>query len=509
MANEKSWGARNNSLEKELVQELDVVEFYRISPWSGALIYREDASLGYMPVEPLLVENEAKLLSILREYVPRVLKAEARLFGRGLETTSSELERAAQKVLGLMGLKLDQARFGKLMYYLRRDFIGMGPIDVMINDPFVEDITCAGAGSHVYVYHRKYSWLKTTVIFEDPEELLNFTRRLAWKAGQDLVYANPIVEGPLPPKQYRAHLTLEVVSIRGSTFTVRKGAEAPFTLPMLVRLGTLSPEIAAYLWLLVSNMLTILVAGPMASGKTSLLNAIAMLIPPQKKIVTVEEVNEIRLFHENWTPMVVRESRQPGVANVTLYDLLKSSLRQRPDYIIVGEIRGEEAYTFFQAIAVGHGGLGTIHGDSYEHVIRRLENPPMNVSRQMIGLLNAVAVMRSIREETGTTRRLFELVEVLGYDPERNLVRSSVVARYDPYTQKFSFRTPHSTFAVISARSGLSEEKVIEDFNRRVTIMKWLAGEGIISPEQLSGVLREFHEYPERVYDRARGAGYA
>ena len=493
---------------KALFEEYDVVEFYKVSPQAAVLIFREDGLLKYMPIEPLLVNNEARVLAMLKELVPRVLKAQAILQSQDPYAMETELKRAIDTSLHYLGLKLEPPTYEKLFYYLRRDILGLGPIDVMYNDAKIEDITCAGAGSYVYVFHRDYEWLPTTVRFDDPEELLVFTRRLAWRAGHDLVYANPIVEGPLPPKRYRAHLTMDVVSIRGPSFTIRKGAEEPLTLPKLIVLGTLSVELAAYLWLMVSNLQTILIAGPMASGKTTLLNAIAMFIPPQKKIVTIEETNEIRLPHENWTPMVTRESTQPGVSSVTLFDLLKSSLRQRPDYIIVGEIRGEEAYTFFQAISVGHGGLGTIHGERYEQVIRRLESPPINLPRPMLTLLNSLVVLQRIRENDEFSRKVTDVVEIVSYDPARNTIRAATIASYDATTKTWAFKEPTTSIRRISQRTGVDERTILEDLRRRTTVLKWMVGENITSASEVFKVVEEYHYFPERVYDRARSAGY-
>uniref|UniRef100_A0A7J3ZIY4 Secretion system protein E n=1 Tax=Fervidicoccus fontis TaxID=683846 RepID=A0A7J3ZIY4_9CREN len=500
--------ANTTKYMRALFEEYEVVEFYKISHQAAVLIFRENRLLRYMPIEPLLVGREARVLARLKELVPRVLKSQVMFHAQDTDTMETELKRAVDVSLRYLGLKLDPPTYEKLFYYLRRDLLGLGPVDVMYRDEKVEDITCAGARSHVYVFHRDYEWLPTTVRFDDPEELLVFARRLAWKAGHDLVYANPIVEGPLPPKMYRTHLTMDVVSIRGPSFTIRKGTEEPLTLPKLIDLGTLSVELAAYLWLMVSNLQTILIAGPMASGKTSLLNAIAMLIPPQKKIVTIEETNEIRLPHENWTPMVTRESFQPGVSSITLFDLLKSSLRQRPDYIIVGEIRGEEAYTFFQAISVGHGGLGTIHSESYEQVIRRLESPPMNLPRPMLALLNSIVVLQRIRENDEFSRKVVEVVEIAGYDPARNIIRAATIASYDTAVRTWTFNEPITSIRRISQRTGVDERTVLEDLRRRATILRWMVAENIVSASEVFETVKEYHYFPERVYDRARSAGY-
>ncbi len=492
---------------ERILEEYDIVEFYRVTENAYVLIHRVRNTLVYMPVEPMLVGEEARLLVELKDLVPRIFTFDPYLLRYNPKSLETSLREALDKVINTLKLKLPKASYNKIFYYLKRDLIGYGPIDVMYNDPRVEDITCTGLGSPVYVFHRDYEWLPTTVRFVDSQSLTNFARRLAYRSGQDLVYANPIVEGPLPPKDYRVHLTLDIVSRRGTSFTIRRSAEKPFTVTMLIKLGTLSVEIAAYLWLMVSHTMTILIGGPMASGKTTLLNAISMLIPPQKKIVTIEETSEIRLPHKNWTPLIVRPSTEEGVKDITLFDLLKSSLRQRPDYIIVGEIRGEEAYTFFQAIAVGHGGLGTIHGESSDQVIRRLENPPLNIPRSMIPLLNSLVILQRVRIENTFVRKVVEITDILGYDPSRDLINTAASFKYDYSTKKWIKQPTPAGLRLIAMKTGMSLEEVTEEYRRRQLILLWLLKEGVFDQERLTRVIEEFYYSPDTVYDKARASG--
>ncbi len=497
----------NEGIIEKTLEGYDIVEFYKVTENAYVLIHRVGNKLVYMPIEPVLINNEAKLLVELKELVPRVFTFDPYLLRYAPERLEKSLKEALDKVLKTLKIKISKTTYNKLFYYLRRDLIGYGPIEIIYNDPRVEDITCTGTGSPVYVFHRDYEWLPTTIKFMDPITLTNFARRLAYRSGQDLVYANPIVEGPLPPKDYRAHLTLDIVSRRGTSFTIRRSGEEPFTITKLIKLGTLSVEMAAYLWLMVSHTMTILIGGPMASGKTTLLNAIAMLIPPQKKIVTIEETSEIRLPHENWTPLIVRPSTEEGVKDITLFDLLKSSLRQRPDYIIVGEIRGEEAYTFFQAIAVGHGGLGTIHGESFDQVIRRLENPPLNIPRSMIPLLNTLVVLQRIRTDRGIARKVIEITDILGYEPSRDIINAASSFKYDYSAKKWIQQPTPAGLRLVAAKTGMTLEEVMEDYRRRQVIVKWLLKEGVLHHLELSRVMEEFYYSPDTVYDKARAAG--
>ena len=490
------------------LEEYDIIEFYQVTKNAYVIIHRKKGRLEYKPIEPQLTNNEPRILVELKELVPRIFSFDPELLRYNPHLLEEELVNSINKVISTLKIKIDKSSYQKIIYYLKRDLVGYGPIEVPYNDPRVEDITCTGVGSPVYIFHRDYEWLPTTIVFEDAESLTTFTRKLAYRSGQDLVYANPIVEGPLPPKDYRVHLTLDIVSRRGSSFTIRRSAEEPFTISKLIRVGTITPGMAAYLWLMVSNTMTILVSGPMASGKTTLLNAIAMLIPPQKKIVTIEETSEIRLFHENWTPLIVRPSTEEGVKDITLFDLLKSSLRQRPDYIIVGEIRGEEAYTFFQAIAVGHGGLGTIHGESFDQVIRRLENPPLNIPRSMIPLVNVLVQMQRVKEEEAFSILVVEVTDIIGYDPATEIINAVSSFRFDLMEKKWIEESVPGGLRLVSRKTGVPLEEIVEDYRKRISIIKWMVANNIISHNQIAKVMEEYYYSPDTVYDKARAAGF-
>ncbi|MFH2110863.1 MAG: type II/IV secretion system ATPase subunit, partial [Candidatus Bathyarchaeota archaeon] len=288
-------------------------------------------------------------------------------------------------------------------------------------------------------------------------------------------------------------------------FTIRKFRPNPYTIIDLIALGTLTPQIAAYLWILVENLRSIMVSGATASGKTALLNAICMFIQPEMKVVSIEEVRELRL-HENWIPMVTRPSFLPGVQEVNLYDLLRSALRQRPDYIIVGEIRGEEAYTLFQSIAVGHGGLCTLHADNVESAIKRLETRPMNIPEMMIPLMNIMVQIRRVKIGETVARRIDKIVEI------REETKGEE-ARLDP---KFLWSAESDTFKYVPPSSGVDDlfqriseinyipvEKLREEMVRREAILNWMVREEINSYNSVAEVVRSYHVNPDEVYGKA------
>jgi flagellar protein FlaI len=333
-----------------------------------------------------------------------------------------------------------------------------------------------------------------------------FITRLAYKAGHQISVSRPILEGTLP-EGFRVHLTLEEVSKRGDTFTIRKIKANPFTIIDLINFGTVSPSMAAYFWILVENLRSIIVAGATASGKTALLNSISMFIRPEMKVVTIEEVRELHL-HENWIPMVTRPSFQPGVQEVTLFDLLKSSLRQRPDYIVVGEIRGEEAYTLFQSISVGHGGLCTVHSENVETVEKRLLTKPMNIPPMLIPMMNVIVLIGRMKLGEATVRRVLDISEITGIDDKTNRAIFRKMFEWNPSTDSFFFSAKSADesfiFRKITELKHISMKTLLDEMERREHILKWMVRKNVQSYDQVASVIRRYYADPDDVYNRAR-----
>jgi len=313
------------------------------------------------------------------------------------------------------------------------------------------------------------------------------------------------MEGTLP-EGFRVQITLKEISKRGDTFTIRKFRENPYTIIDLINYGTLSAEIAAYLWILVEHGRSVMICGATASGKTTLLNSLCMFIKPEMKVVTIEEVRELRL-HENWIPMIPRPSYQAGVTEITLFDLLKSSLRQRPDYIIVGEIRGEEAYTLFQAIATGHGGLCTIHSDSVDYAIKRLLSRPMNIPPMMVPLMNVLLQIRRVKIEEKVVRRSDTVTEIIGLDSGEQVQiehRFRWDSKGDSYRYLGSAGRGDPVFKQISNLRHVPEEELEEELKKRAMILQWMVNENLQSYDKVSDIIHTYYTNPEEILTKAR-----
>ena len=281
-------------------------------------------------------------------------------------------------------------RLAILTYYLRRDLSGFGPLEALMHDPALEDISCNGENLPVFVFHRTWGSLPTSVLFREGE-LNQFVLKLAQKANKQISLTNPMVDATLPGGS-RVQVTYSnVVSLNGSSFTIRKFRAEPMTPLDLIRLGTYNAEILAFLWLVIEHRRSLIIAGGTASGKTSTMNAVSLFIPQNAKIVSLEDTHEIQLPHKNWLATITRELAVAGAqGDIDLFSLLKSSMRQRPEYIIVGEVRGKEAQTLFQAMNTGHATLSTIHAGSVQETINRLTHEPISVPPVMFTALDLV-----------------------------------------------------------------------------------------------------------------------
>ncbi len=493
-------------VEKEQ-QSMAFRDFYPVNPpfgFVGIEINEERKSLMYHTVEPSLTEEEAVLLDRIKKMLIDRMNVPLEVL-RDSERMEAYLRGDIQKLFQRFEREIPQESEDKFIYYLKRDFLGYGKIDLLIHDETIEDISCNGYNTPIYVWHRNYESIPTNIIYKSPEELDKTVIRLAYRSGRQVSISHPIMEGTLP-EGFRVQITLEEVSKRGDTFTIRKFRENPFTIIDLIKYNTLSAEIAAYLWILVEHGRSIMICGATASGKTTLLNSLSMFIKPEMKVITIEEVRELRL-HENWIPLVPRPSYQPGVAEITLFDLLKSALRQRPDFIIVGEVRGEEAYTLFQAIATGHGGLCTIHSDSVEYAIKRLLSRPMDIPAMMVPMMNVLLQIRRVKIGEKIVRRADTVTEIIGLSAT-DQVQFEHRFRWDSADDTYRFLESagrgEPVFKQIANLRHVPEWELEDELKRRTTILEWMVNENLNSYDDVSGIVHTYYINPEEILTRAR-----
>jgi flagellar protein FlaI len=398
-----------------------------------------------------------------------------------------------------LGLNLSYESYKKIYYYLVRDFIGFNEIEPLLRDYFVEDIECNGANSHIYVVHRVFRNLKTNVKFTNMTRLEGFVEKLAQRSGKHISYAAPILDGTLPDgSRVNATYTKDITS-KGPTFTIRKFTKTPWTPPQLLTFNTLSPEMLAYLWLLVQYKMNILITGGTSSGKTTLLNAVAFFIPPEARVVSIEDTRELNLPRENWLPSVVRGATGIGkVGEIDLFTLLRSSFRQNPDYVVVGEVRGKEAYVLFQGMASGHSSISTMHADSVDTVIKRLETPPIELSPSLLNVLDCVCIMTHAISKKQQTRKLKEIVEIINVTSE-GVALTNTPFVWNPVEDQFYFKKNSKIFEKITKRYGVTKEELELEFRRRVQLIYNLYESKVFGFEEFQEVITQYYKKPKQV----------
>jgi flagellar protein FlaI len=496
-------------IKDEIKKPTAFKEAYPIQePYVYAAIIKdpETQKVRYEVIEPTLQKEEEEQLKDLKVYLMEEVDVNLKEI-ETREKAENYLKEQARRIIKKYRISVASEAVDKLLYYVTRDFIGYGKIDPLMKDRLIEDISADGVNIPLYVWHRVYESLPTNVIFKDEAELDSFIIRMAYLSGKNISIASPILDASLPDGS-RAQLTYgDEVTRRGSTFTIRRFKVDPLTISDLIAFKTLSSEMAAYLWYIIENRASVLVAGGVASGKTTMLNCLSMFIKPEMKVVSVEDTQELNLPHENWIPSVVRlgfghEEKRSGA--ITLFDLLKAAVRQRPDYIIVGEVRGEEAYTLFQAMATGHLGMCTLHAESVEAVINRLESEPMNIPESLIAMTNVIMIMGRTEIDGRPARKVNTTAEIVNFDSNKADILTEEVFSWNPKFDRFSFSGRSKLLEKQVRKSEISEEQVKRELNRRQVVLDWMVQKGIRRYIEVANVIREYYANSDRVFQKAR-----
>lgn len=483
-----------------------IMQRYSLEPpfcYVSILQNAEYSDIIYNVDELQLNEQEIKIYYSIKDLLEKQIDS-PRLLDNIEASFVSEISRLLKE--HWTSSKPEAIMLEKVKYYLKRDILGFGPINPLFHDPFIEDITCGGSGKPIYVYHRRFEGLRTNVVFRDAEYLDGFVMKMVHRAGKHISAAHPIVDASLPGNHRLAALYKKEVTTMGSSFTIRKFREDPITIVDLINSDTIDVDMAAYFWLLLDNKKSFMIIGSTGGGKTTILNAITALTNPSYKIFSVEDVAEINIPHENWFSLVSRASfGLESQGEVGLFDLLKSGMRHRPDYILVGEIRGEEAYVLFQALATGHGGMATMHADDSAAAVRRLLQKPMDIPSAYVPLMNCILTVKRVKVQAGGSRlmarRVTEVTEVLSSDNLNTVF--SWDPHYDGYLDSL-IKSKH--LPKLAEDTGLEMDDVMDSLNKRKTILTWLVNRGFRDYKQVSKIIGMFNQEPERLIARVESS---
>ena len=494
----------------EIGEDFEELDTYPVRPpfsYVRVLFDKRDYSRFYYVVEPKATKQENEDLQTIKDVLQRALNIERDTLD---ESQEEFLKQAVDDILDSYRLKSRKSNREKIHYYIERDLIGYGKIDTMMKDPNIEDVSCDGPGVEIFVYHRRFESLRTNVMWEDELELEQYIIRMAQRCGKHISIAEPLLDATLMDGS-RIVMTLgREVSTKGSTFTIRRFRDEPFTPVDLLEFKTFSSMQIAFFWLAMQYGMSMLFVGGTASGKTTSLNACSLFLPWQHKIVSIEETRELNLPHPNWIPGCTRQgfggesagsgTKAPG--EVDMYDLLRAALRERPEYIIVGEIRGAEAYVLFQAMATGHTTYSTFHADSIQSLVHRLENKPIEIPRVLIPALDGISIQIQTRVGGKRVRRNKGIIEIIGIDPHSHELLTNEAFRWDNTVDEYVFTGKSYIFEKIMMKANLNRVEIMDETKRRQLVIEWCLKKGIRDYKDFARVVAEYYVHPEDVMRR-------
>ncbi len=414
------------------------------------------------------------------------------------EEVRAKFLRSANDILERSFPSLSADKKDVLAVYLIQHTLGLGEIEPLLSDDHLEEITVNNAREPVWVYHKKFGWCKTNISIKNENMVYDYASMIARKIGRQINVLNPMMDAHLPSGD-RVNATLFPISNFGNTITIRKFSRNPWTIIRFLKSKTISAEVAALIWLCIQNELSLLVSGGTGSGKTSFLNAMAGLIPANQRIISIEDTRELTLpSFLQWVPMVVREPNPEGKGEVKMLDLMVNALRQRPDRILVGEIRRQkEAEVMFEAMHTGHSVYATLHADNAEQTISRLTNPPINVPKEMLDSLAGIVV--TFRHRRFNIRRILEFAEVTKDGEESTIYRWDIkidrvkgVAKMDRLVE------------LLSLYAGMDVKEIEDDVEEKISILKWMEDNDYDDVNEVGEIIAQYYMDPSSVLEAVR-----
>ena len=450
----------------------------------------------YEVIEPKLSDEEKEIKKKLTYYF-RTRTDSTDVSNMDKKQKEKYLEKSLDEIVAENHIKLDAESKDNIFYYILQDFVGFGKIDIIMDDEGIEDIHCDGLNIPLFIHHRLFESIKTNVIFTDVEELDSFVIKLSQICGKQISVYEPIVDGKLGDGS-RLQTTLGNTVTKYSTFTIRRFREDPLTPIDLIKNHTISLEMAAYFWMVIERGTNILFCGGTASGKTTALNAMSLFLPSTYKIVSIEDTREINLPHENWIAGTTRtgfastEDFKTG-KDIDMFDLIRVALRQRPRVIIVGEVRGKEAYTLFQAMTTGHLSYSTIHAADMHSLIQRLESKPIDLPRALLTSLDLIVFLNNVTVNGEPVRRITDVVEVVKLDPGSNrLVTMTPFQWVSEKDDKFSNMGGSRILHDMKIEYAWSEKDLQKELQNRRDVLTWMINNNMRSYSDVGEIVADY-----------------
>ena len=503
----KQIDANQTSFKKTRPMNSTLIEEKKGFGWLGLgsrqiLFDNDRKEYFYQVTEPVLTEKQEqiknRLITLFKKY------ADVDVYEGDTAQKWNILEKALDKILHDKQIKLDQTEKNIIFYYIMREFAGYGRIDILMHDPEIEDISCDGHGIPIFVVHKQYESIKTNIIYKDADELDSFVVKLSQMCGKQISVYEPVVDGKLADGS-RLQTTLGRTITMLSTFTIRRFREDPLTPIDLLNNNTISMELAAYFWLTIEKGCNILFCGGTASGKTTMLNALSLFVPPSYKIVSIEDTREINLPHENWIAGTTRSGFTSTdilktSRDIDMFDLIRVALRQRPRVIIVGEVRGKEAYSLFQAMTTGHLSYSTVHASDMHSLIQRLENPPISLPRALLTSLDTIVFLNSVIVKGNPVRRITNVTEIIELDAGTNrLVTMSPFEWVGGSEDRFQNNGSSRLLYKIRLENGWSENQLHQELQNRMDVLDWMKKQNLRSYTDVGKIVATYMKDPDAI----------
>lgn len=464
---------------------------------SRAEIIEEDLIPQYNVSVPKFSDNEKQLLNEIREKLVEVAVSK----GDEFKIDESSFINEVKEFLRMKGIR----NIDKLAAQISQEMLGYGELDPLIKDDDLEEIMVIGTGRPVFVYHRKIGMMVTNIVFDNDNDIKALVDVIARQVNRRIDQQTPILDARLEDGS-RVNATIPPVSADGSSLTIRKFRKDPLTVIDLINFKTMSSHLAAFMWVCVDGLgvkpCNAIIAGGTGSGKTTTLNTVTSFVPPRERIITIEDTLELQLPHTHVLRMETRPPNIEGSGELDMDTLVKNSLRQRPDRVIVGEVRGSEAITLFTALNTGHSGFGTLHSNTARETITRLVNPPMSVPNIMIPALDFIIMQnRMYRPEGGSIRRITEVAEVVGM--EEGNVQLNRVFEWNNVTDKVEYvGIASQTLRSLSELRGVSITEVEEEIEKRRLVLEYMADKNIRAIEEVGQFINDYYKDSDELLER-------
>lgn len=444
---------------------------------------------------PLIAEGTKLILNALKAELITKVKIDIAMLTdqRQMKDIQIKFEQKANELLDKQFSGLTPEKRKVLASYLIQHTLGLGELELLMADENLEDIVINSPAEPIQVYHKRHGWCSTNLWIKRDETVYEYASNIGRRVGRQINVLTPIMNAYLPSGD-RVNATLSPISTFGNTLSIRKFAKNPWTIPYLIHVKSVTPEVASLIWLCIQNEISLISSGGTGSGKTSFLNAMACMIPPNQRIISIEDTRELTLpDFLHWVAMTTREPNPEGKGEITMLDLMINALRQRPDRIIVGEVRRQrEAEVLFEAMHTGHSVYATFHADNAEECVNRLTTPPVNIPESSLPALGGIIVQ--YRNRRSGIRRTFEFAEIT------NDGKANVVYRWDPRTDTMKEENPISRLGeTLALYTGMTVKEMKLDLLEKTKILKWMVGKRYFDINAVGRITADYYKDNEEI----------